>query len=274
MIRSETVPGGVALHARRTSSLTVRYLSAGEAQRDSDEGPVRVWYATEEEIARVAAHSEGRGTLSDADWARWERLRMNDDRERFLAARIILRYMLSSGTGVRPAAWRFESDEHGRPHITSPASHTGKRFSITHTSGLVACATTYRGDVGVDAEAHDRESRPMDVARRFFHPAEFACLEACSPEQQRDTFFDVWTLKEAYVKALGRGLALPLQRFSFDLSAPPPQLPFETELGDPSEEWAFALERPTPRHSVAVAVRGGRAHLRMTCVTADTLPPE
>lgn len=201
---------------------------------------------------------------------------MEDDRERFLAARIVLRFMLSAVTGVSPEAWRFEADERGRPHIASPSSHTGIRFSITHTSGLVACAVTGRGDVGVDAEAHDRQTRTLDVARRFFSQAEVACLEGYAPPQQRDVFLDIWTLKEAYVKALGTGLTLPLDRFSFDLSVPPPQLSFETELGDSDDEWAFALERPTPRHSVAVAACGGRTprvDVRMRRVTAGALEP-
>jgi len=274
MTQPETAPADVALHARRSPSLTVRYSAANEPLGGGDGEPVRVWFAVEEEIARVAAHAEGRSALSDADWTRWKRLRMADDQERFLAARILLRFMLSAHTGVSPEDWRFESDEHGRPHITAPTSHRRIRFSITHTSGLVACAVTGRGDVGVDAEAHDRESRTVDVAHRFFSAPEVACLDSCPPEQHQHLFFDIWTLKEAYVKALGRGLALPLDRFSFDLSVPPPQVPFETELGDPADEWAFALERPTQRHSVAVAVRGGPSsggHVHMTRVTAGIL---
>ncbi len=276
MTQPESAPADVALHARRTPSLTVRYLAAREPSVDGGEEPVRVWFAVEEEIARVAEHAQGRSALSDADWARWERLRVEGDRERFLAARILLRFVLSTHTGVSPEVWRFESDEYGRPHITGPTSHQGIPFSITHTSGLVACAVTRSGDVGVDAEAHDRESRTVDVAHRFFSAAEVACLDGCSPEQHRDLFFDIWTLKEAYVKALGRGLTLPLDRFSFDLSVPPPQVLFETELGDAAEEWAFALERPTQRHSLAVAVRGGTlpgGNVHMTRVTAGTLLP-
>jgi len=277
MTQPETAPADVALHARRTPSLTVRYQAVGELVGGLNAGPVRVWYAAEEELSRLAAQDAGQQVLSDADWARWERLRMDDDRERFLAVRIILRFMLSELTGVSPEVWRFEADKHGRPHIIGPSSHQGIRFSITHTSGLVACAVSSGGDVGVDAEAHDREARIMEVARRFFSPREVACLEGCTPQQQKDAFFDIWTLKEAYVKALGRGLALPLDRFSFDLSVPPPQVIFRTRLGDVADEWAFALERPTRRHSVAVAARGGRlptTEVHMTCVSAGALLPE
>ena len=77
------------------------------------------------------------------------------------------------GAGV----WRFDSDGHGHPYITTPASHTGLRFSITHTKGLVACAVTGCGEVGLDVEANDRATRTMEVARRFFSPKEVVDVE-------------------------------------------------------------------------------------------------
>jgi 4'-phosphopantetheinyl transferase len=183
--------------------------------------------------------------------------------------------MLSAAVGVPPDAWRFETDGHGRPHVTAPLGRVGVPFSITHTRGLVACAVAGTGEVGIDAEARDRESRIMDVARRFFSDTEVACLERSPPSLRRDVFFHIWTLKEAYVKALGRGLTLPLSRFSFDLEAPPPQVPFHTELGEAPQEWAFALEHPTPRHCLAVAARtrpGSVLDVHLTPVTASALP--
>jgi len=274
MTQSGPVPADMALDLRRSRAVNVTHRVAGEPARELGAGSVWIWCVAGEEIGRITAHPAVRTVLSDAEWARRDRLRVEADRERFLAARVLLRSMLAAGTGVGAGSWGFDSDGFGRPYIATPASHTGLRFSITHTRGLVACAVTGCGEVGLDAEAYDRATRTMDVARRFFSPKEVVYLEECSPEKHRDAFFDIWTLKEAYGKALGQGLSVPLDRFSFDLSAPPPQLPFHTELGDDPDEWAFASGRPTRRHSMAVAARCGRlspVDLEITFATADIL---
>src|SRR5690606_33310169 len=90
-------------------------------------------------------------------------------------------------------------------------------FNLSHTDGLIACAVSRGREVGVDVEWLDRRGGDIDVADRFFSRYEVQALYAQPPERRRDRFFRYWTLKESYIKARGMGLALPLDRFSFEL---------------------------------------------------------
>jgi 4'-phosphopantetheinyl transferase len=123
---------------------------------------------------------------------------------------------------------------------------------------MVACAVTADGDVGVDVECIDRDVEMADIAARFFAPAEAAHLGQLDAAAQRDRFFDLWTLKEALVKALGTGMATSLSALAFtvgadgDIRVDAPHL--ETSA------WRFGLFAPGPRHRLAVAVRRDGAH--------------
>ena len=104
------------------------------------------------------------------------------------------------------------------------------RFNLSHTDGLIACAVTIGREVGVDVE-HIQRRLTHDVAGRFFAPREVDDLKALPEDEQQRVFFDYWTLKEAYIKARGFGLALPLGDFAFTLAPPaPPQIAFEPAL--------------------------------------------
>src|SRR5439155_12126764 len=86
--------------------------------------------------------------------------------------------------------------------------------------GLIVCACTGSGVVGVDTEHLERDRAPLDIADRYFSAAEASELQASPPEQRAERFFYYWTLKESYIKAIGTGLSTPLDRFSFNLARP------------------------------------------------------
>lgn len=184
------------------------------------------------------------------------RLVFERDRRRFLLTRALVRTMLSRYAGVAPAEWAFIANVHGRPEILDrPGSVPDLRFNLSHTEGLIACAVTIGREVGVDVE-HIQRRLTRDVAGRFFAPSEVNTLKALPDDEQARAFFDYWTLKEAYIKARGFGLALPLADFAFTLAPPaPPQIAFEPALEDDSATWQFAQDWPTPVHRLAVAVR-------------------
>jgi 4'-phosphopantetheinyl transferase len=155
---------------------------------------------------------------------------------------------------VDPRRWEFSASEHGRPEIAGPEAAHGLSFNLSRARDLVACAIARGAQVGVDVAAIDSGDEPMLVAERFFQPAEIADLRSLPLHLQRGRFFDFWTLKEAYVKALGRGLRIPLGGFSFHLGQ---SISLEIE-GAPEGAgagWQFALWSPTPVHRAALAVR-------------------
>jgi 4'-phosphopantetheinyl transferase len=194
--------------------------------------------------------------LTPDEHERMARLIFDRDRQRFLLTRALVRTMLSRYAPVAPADWRFIANVHGRPEIAGRrADVPDLRFNISHTDGLVACAVTIGREVGVDVE-HVGRRLIHDVATRFFAPREVADLRALPETEQARAFFDYWTLKEAYIKARGFGLALPLADFAFHLSPErTPAISFEPALPDDPASWQFTQDWPTPTHRLGLAVR-------------------
>jgi 4'-phosphopantetheinyl transferase len=178
------------------------------------------------------------------------------DRRQFLITRALVRAMLSRYAALAPGEWRFITNQYGRPEVLErPAGVADLRFNISHTEGLIACAVTVGREVGIDVENLNR-SVTHDIAGRFFAPREAADLRSLPDGEQSRAFFDYWTLKEAYIKARGFGLALPLSDFAFCLRPPAqPTITFEPTLQDDPSSWQFYQASPTPVHRLGLAVR-------------------
>jgi 4'-phosphopantetheinyl transferase len=161
--------------------------------------------------------------------------------------------MLSHFTDVAPTAWRFEKGEYGRPEINDKLNPEHLRFNISHTNGLVACALTTGYDIGVDVEWPARSNKVDTIAEKKFSNSEFAYFQASPPTEQRRIFFSFWTLKEAYIKAIGKGLHEPLDSFTFDLDVL--KIFFLRENDNrKSDLWSFGLFAPTQDHLCAICV--------------------
>jgi 4'-phosphopantetheinyl transferase len=209
--------------------------------------------ASPDALQRMDAYRE---LMSADEHARMMRLVFDRDRRAFLLTRALVRTMLSRYAPIAPADWKFVANVHGRPEILDrPAGVPDLRFNISHTDGLIACAVTIGREVGVDVEYVGRRL-DHDIAARFFAPAEVTDLQSLPNEEQRRAFFDYWTLKEAYIKARGFGLALPLGDFAFKLKPPdPPAITFEPSLEDDPATWQFLQHWPTQQHRLALAIR-------------------
>jgi 4'-phosphopantetheinyl transferase len=135
-------------------------------------------------------------------------------------------------------------------------------FNLSNTPGLAVCLVSGAREGGVDVEDTERPGEKIEIADRFFAPSEVTALRALPKEAQRDRFFDYWTLKEAYIKARGMGLAIPLDQFAFDVAGPTIRIWIDSRLSDDAGSWEFALSSPTSRHRLAVALRGRGVVLR------------
>jgi 4'-phosphopantetheinyl transferase len=153
------------------------------------------------------------------------------------------------------------------------------RFNLSHTDGMAVCAVALDVDVGADVEFSERPGQTVELAESFFAPDEVAALEALPAEHRRERFFELWTLKESYIKARGAGLSLPLDQFAFHLEpGRAPRVSFDPRLGDEPEAWQFVRLKLAAHHPVAVAVRRTRGlPLRVRCQRtvplAGDLPP-
>jgi 4'-phosphopantetheinyl transferase len=223
---------------------------------DLPQGETHVWLARPEdagpaELARCLAG------LSEDERARHDRFWFARDRTTFAVAHAMVREALAGYTGVPPTAWRFAAGTHGRPEIAHPTEPLGLRFNLSHTRGLVAVAVSREVDVGIDVEDTTRRSSTLRIARRYFAPAEVEALEHAPETEQRRLFFRFWTLKEAYLKACGLGLGVPLRDFGFELGplGGSPRIWFAARRSDDPGAWQLEERTPTATHALAVAIR-------------------
>jgi 4'-phosphopantetheinyl transferase len=197
--------------------------------------------------------------LSPQEKARGARFVFEKDRRLHLIARALVRTSLSRHSAVDPGAWQFTETAHGKPEIASPApAAMGLRFNISHTAGLVACAVARSHDVGIDVESGERSLPIVDLARRFFSPPEADRLSALDEALRPAHFYALWTLKEAYLKARGFGLSLPLdslRAIAEDDGAL--RVDLRPDVEAEADAWSFLPFRFGVRHCGAVAVRGG-----------------
>jgi 4'-phosphopantetheinyl transferase len=217
---------------------------------------IDVWFrATDalDEAAIAAAVS----VLSDEERAQYRRFQFARDARDYAAAHALLRRTLSLTGGQPPAEWQFAKTPAGKPLLIGENADRAS-FSLSHTRGMVTCVVTHGAEVGVDVECVDRAVDAGAIAERFFTPAEADRLMDLSGDARRDRFFDLWTLKEALVKALGRGMAVSLSTLAFTVGAGG-----DIRLDAPdvdSNAWRFALFAPSPRHRLAVAVGRPASH--------------
>jgi 4'-phosphopantetheinyl transferase len=204
--------------------------------------------------------------LDPAERERAARFVFERHRRQFTAAHALKRVMLTAaaGGGVAPAAWRFETGAHGKPKICGAAA---QHFNLSHCEGAVACAFSHETEVGVDVECLDRRA-PIELAESHFAASECAWLGQ-QPEGLRSIgFFRLWTLKEAYIKATGRGLSQRLDDFAFQFE--PLRVTFaDPALGD-AAVWRFEQRLiGSRRHVLATAWRAGSTPIRVEVKTVD-----
>jgi 4'-phosphopantetheinyl transferase len=204
----------------------------------------------------AAAVAPWLSVLDDAERARAARFVFPGSRITFTAAHALARAALAAVVaGSSPAAFGFAPGEHGKPVAWLAGRPAALSFNLSHTDGLVgvAVAAVPGLDLGFDVEPLGRRA-PLEVARRYFTEAETAWLESLAEADRAEGFFRLWTLKEAFIKATGKGLAQDLSAFWFRVD--PPAIGFAPELRERPEAWAFEQRVVQGGFLAALGVRG------------------
>jgi 4'-phosphopantetheinyl transferase len=157
--------------------------------------------------------------LCDAEQRRAARFHFDRDRRRFIVARARLRELLGERLDVPPESIELVHGREGKPALAERFARSGWRFNLSHCEELAVYAFSRTGEVGVDVEAVHAIAEADAIAARVFSRREHDAYRAAAPSERPLAFFRGWTRKEAFVKALGDGLAAPLERL--DASAPP-----------------------------------------------------
>ncbi len=221
---------------------------------------VALFLARPESLLAPGRREEALATLAPEERERLARFRDARDRDVALASRALQRRVLARCADVATSELRFRLAAHGRPELAAPAAACHLRFNVANTRGLVACAVTVGRAIGVDVEPVPEEA-PRDVVDGHFAAAERASLWSLPPAARPRRFAELWTLKEAYLKACGLGLAGSLERVRFDFAPAGPALALDPALGDAAELWQVRSFAPTAAHIAALCVRRAPAPL-------------
>ena len=221
---------------------------------------IHLWLSFYDDIREERLHAAYRELLSSAEIEQEKRFYFDRDRRRYLVTRALLRTVLSNYAAVDPRDWAFSTNAYGRPGIASDqAKDACLSFNISHTHSLIVLGVTRRCAIGVDVEKTCSREAPINIAERYFAPQEVAELAANPPDRQQHRFFEYWTLKEAYIKARGLGLSLPLDRFGFHYPhGDAVEMTIDPELHDHPARWQFWQARLAPAYLIAIcAERNG-----------------
>lgn len=202
-----------------------------------DKTSIYLWFANPEDLLSEAASAACATLLSEDERARWKDLRFDRLRREYLTTRALVRNALSYYCPLAPEAWRFQVNRYGKP---SPDPECGLRFNLSNSPELVVCAIAGGIEVGVDAEPHERAEKIAELSLEVFSPEELAQLEGLPRVEKMDRALSLWTLKEAYIKARGMGLSLPLKQVSF-LFGGANGVRLELDCDDGAERWRFCL---------------------------------
>jgi 4'-phosphopantetheinyl transferase len=233
------------------------------------EDQVHVWFIS---LSSLSARIDRLwGYLSEDERERAARFRFDRDRDRYIASRGVLRQLLGRYLGSKPVELCFQYGQHGKPELLESWNQARIRFSLSHSEGYAAIGVCRGRDIGVDMEVLRHVADMDHLADRFFSPVERTDFQSLPESHKSQAFFNCWTRKEAYLKALGWGLALPLDSFDVSLRPGDPVRLLKVN-GSPDEARQWKLHEITLGMGVAaaLAVRGHNLQITMhNCAEMD-----
>lgn len=198
-----------------------------------------------------------RNTLADDERSKADQFYFSRDRERFIVARGVLRALVGRYLDREPGSLRFTYSAHGKPALASESGANGIRFNISHSQGTALCAVTRGRELGVDLEFIRCDLEADQIANRFFSRSEIVALRALPLSLRKYAFFLGWTRKEAYIKARGEGLSMPLDQFAVSLIPGEPAALLSTQPdSDEARRWSLRDLNPGSGYAAALAARG------------------
>lgn len=224
-------------------------LDFSQNKLDLKPGAVHIWKANIASLQNLDFNS----ILSITEMDRAARYRFMQDRRRFIISRGILRILLGRYLSVPSGKIEFNFSKLGKPGLTA---HEKLHFNLAHAKDMAIFGFTLFHDLGVDIEFHNPDIEVREIAQRFFSQKEEKELLTLAAKLQIEAFYRCWTRKESFIKALGGGLSIPLDRFSVSLLADIPPAILTLDLkGMEAEEWSIIDCSPDGHYSAAAAVK-------------------
>lgn len=229
------------------------------AEIDLPAGEVHLWSARldqPEDFLRQCVT-----VLSADEQQRAERFRPGSLRNRYITGRGMLRMLLGRYLRTSPASFSLRYQAHGKPELVPPWKVQGVEFNVSHSHELAVFAFTRDHEIGVDVECIRRMPNAAELLERFFSRNEVRQWQQMPAERQLRAFFQGWTRKEAWLKAVGSGLSFPLDQFCVTLDDTARVLSIRGDTAEAAQWWLENCE-PCDGYVAAVAIRGKAATVR------------
>jgi 4'-phosphopantetheinyl transferase len=198
-----------------------------------------------------------RRVLSPDEQARAGRFYFERDRQRFIASRGILREILSRYVKHEAGRLEFSYNQFGKPRLAPEVSGDGIHFNLSHSNGLALYALSRFPEIGVDLELVKRDFPFEQIARHYFTPDEVRTLRSLPEAAKPEAFFNSWTQKEAFVKARGKGLSLPLNQFTVSHETGEPVIVLQADCNSKrTSHWTFKRIIPAAGYIATLAAEG------------------
>lgn len=220
-----------------------------------DLGEIHVWRVS---LAQTESCLQSlQQTLSPDERTKADRFRFPKDRSQFIVSRGALRAILSRYLNISSHILRFDYNPYGKPSLIVTQGGNTLRFNLSHSRGMALIAITKNRDIGVDIEGINPNFSCLEIAEKFFSPLENSVLRSLPEHLQATAFFTCWTRKEAYIKAVGKGLSIPLNQFDVSLAPGEPAALLNVEENpEEASKWSLIELFPSSDMVAAVAVAG------------------
>lgn len=223
---------------------------------------VHVWRAFLDQEASIV--HDMKQILSTGERDRARQFYFEIDRSHYIMARGFLRVILSRYLDIDPSQLRFRYNPYGKPSLASPWDQERLHFNVSHSDGLALYVVAHGRRVGIDLERIREDVSFELLAKHFFSPLENATLNSFPAEAKNKAFFDCWSRKEAYIKARGEGLTIPLKQFDVSLEPDEPARLLNNRIyPDDVSHWSLQEINPSRGYAAAMAVEGH--DWRVTC---------
>jgi 4'-phosphopantetheinyl transferase len=218
---------------------------------------IHLWCTFLDDIPNSKLLHKYQGLLSEEETQRQEQFIYEADRHQYLISRALLRTSLSRyDISSPPQQWRFRKNTFGKPEIDNDGHNRPIYFNLSHCHKLMVVAITREQPIGVDVEWTLQDTSVINIAESYFSEPEIVQLKLLEKSKQQEFFFDLWTLKEAYVKACGKGLSIPFKHFSYQfIPSDEIHVSFYEEIVDSPDNWQFCQLMPSHEHKIALAIK-------------------
>ena len=182
------------------------------------ENEIHIWQVALSDVDPATLTQQALAWLQAKEIVRYERLVQQRHRLEFLLGKWLTRICLSEYTGLAMGDWQFTYNAYGKPQPREGLGVQAPYFNLSHSHGCAVLAVGRTPELGVDIEFTGRKRRVAQIAHRYFAEEEIQALLALPHSDQLSRFYELWSLKEAYIKARGLGLAIPLRSFAYSFS--------------------------------------------------------